>query len=62
MASPVNTWKSTLIAAIVMGLLAAALVWWLERFSTDRLVSEMQRYLRRQDEFNDLYPPEGDAV
>jgi type II secretory pathway pseudopilin PulG len=56
----VNTWKSTLIAAIVMGLLAAALVWWLERFSTDRLVSEMQRYLRNHDQFRAEYPEQGE--
>ena len=51
-----TTWKSTLIAAVVMGLIAACMVWWLERFSTDRLVEEMQRYLRKQDEFHDKFP------
>ena len=50
------TWRQTLIAACVMALVAAALVWYLERFNTEKLVAEMQRYLRKQDDFNSQYP------
>ena len=45
-----------MVAALVMALVAAALVWYLERFSTDRLVGEMQKYLRKQDQFRAEYP------
>lgn len=51
-----NTWKQTLVAAVVMALVAACLVWYLERFNTDKLVAEMQRYLRKQDDFRAEYP------
>ena len=51
-----TTWKQTIAAALVMALVAAALVWYLERFSTDRLVGEMHRYLRNQDKFRAEYP------
>ena len=55
------TWKQTLIAAVVLALVAAAVVWWLERYNGERMIAEMQRYLRKQDDFNAQYPEVDDV-
>lgn len=54
-----NTWKQTIAAAIIMGLLAAALVWYLERFNSERLSAEIKTYLANHDRFNAEYPEGG---
>ncbi len=46
-----NSWKQTVAAAIVMGLVAAAVVWYLERFQSIKLHEEVNDYLRRYDRF-----------
>ena len=46
-----STWKQTIAAAVVMGLVAAAVVWYLERFQVGRLHDEVNDYLRRYDRF-----------
>ena len=50
------TWKSTLVAAVVMGLVAAAVVWYLERFESARLMTEIHGYLDKIDHFRAEYP------
>ena len=50
------TWRQTFAAALVMALVAAALVWWLERSRVERMMSELHGYLRNQDEFRKQYP------
>lgn len=32
------SWKQTIASAILLGLVAAAVVWWLERFEEDRFL------------------------
>lgn len=43
--------KGLVVAALVLGVTAAALVWWLERFQVDKLHSEVHDYLEKYDEF-----------
>jgi len=57
----VNTWRQTIVAAMIMGLIAAALVWYLERFNSDRLAAEIRDYLANHDRFNAEYPEKPDA-
>ena len=56
-----NTWRQTIVAAMIMGLIAAALVWYLERFNSDRLAAEIRDYLANHDRFNAEYPEKPDA-
>jgi len=39
----VNTWRQTIVAAVIMGLIAAALVWYLERFQTELIVEKFRK-------------------
>lgn len=43
--------KQALIIGLTLGLTAAVVVWFLERFESDRLHSEVSNYLHRYDEF-----------
>ena len=40
-----------LLAGLILGVTAAAMVWFLERFEGQRLHSEVREYLERYDEF-----------
>lgn len=48
------TFKQALIVAVVFGVTAAAVVWWLERFELNRLHGEVLGYLKNQDDFRDF--------
>jgi hypothetical protein len=39
------------VCAIVLGVTAAAVVWALERFETERMFGEMRAYLEKHDAF-----------
>lgn len=39
------------LVAVVFGVVAAGVVWYLERFETDRMLGEIQRYLAKVDRF-----------
>lgn len=45
------TWKQTLALAAIMGLVAAAVVWWLERFEVEKLHEHFRQYLDKVDAF-----------
>lgn len=45
------TWRQAFAFAVVMGLVAAGAVWFLERFQVDRLHGEITSYLERHDKF-----------
>lgn len=45
------TLKQALIIAVVFGLVAAAVVWWLERFEINKFHGEVQDYLQNQGAF-----------
>lgn len=40
-----------LLAGLILGITAAAIVWFLERFEGQRLHSEVREYLEKYDEF-----------
>lgn len=57
------TIKHALIMGIALGLTAAAVVWYLERFESQRLHTEISNYLHRYDEFRkwDQSQPKGET-
>lgn len=52
-----DTWRQDLARIImvgaVLGITAGAVVWFLERFESERLHDEVARYLRDYDAFNE---------
>jgi hypothetical protein len=52
-----ESWREDLARIImvgaVLGITAGAVVWFLERFESDRLHEEVARYLRDYDAFNE---------
>ena len=45
------TTKQAIIIAVVFGVVAAAVVWWLERFEINKFHGEVQRYMKHQVAF-----------
>ncbi len=45
-------WRQVVVLAVVMGCVAAAVVWWLERFEVARLHEHFRQYLSKVDAFN----------
>lgn len=45
------SWKQTLVLAALMGVVAAGVVWFLERFETDRMHAQMREYLEKHEAF-----------
>ncbi len=45
------SYKHAILIAVGLGLTAALVVWWLERFEAERLHGEVRTYLERYDEF-----------
>lgn len=43
--------KQALIVAIVFGVVAAGIVWWLERFEINKFHGEVQDYMKNQNAF-----------
>lgn len=50
-----------LVMAAVLGIVAAAVVWYLERFESRRLHAEVRQYLSRYDEFRAWLARHGDG-
>ena len=48
------TFKQALIIAMIFGIVAGGVVWWLERFEVNKLHGEVIHYLKNQDEFKDF--------
>lgn len=46
--------KQAVIFGVVFGLIAACVVWYLERFELNRLHGEMREYLSKHDKFEDF--------
>lgn len=55
------SYKQAALIGVVLGLTAAAVVWWLERFEVGRLHDEVQSYLETYDEFRDWLANRGEA-
>lgn len=45
------TTKQAIIIAVVFGFVAAAVVWWLERFEINKFHGEVQSYMKHQNAF-----------
>jgi hypothetical protein len=46
-------YRQVILIGLLLGVTAALVVWWLERFEADRLHGEVRTYLERYDEFRD---------
>lgn len=55
------TTRQILLAGLVLGVTAAAVVWWLERFEVERLHAETRNYLERYDEFREWLQTRADG-
>jgi Zn-dependent protease with chaperone function len=48
------TIKHALVIAITFGIVAALVVWWLERFEINKFHGEVQHYIRNYDKFEEF--------
>ena len=55
-----SSWKQTALMAVVMGVVAAGVVWYLERFEVAKMHEEMRSYLERHDAFQTFMKERGD--
>lgn len=55
------TWRQTMVCAVVLGIVAAGVVWGLERFEIQRLHESFRGYLERQDQFRQWQAEHGGA-
>lgn len=53
--------RQALTAGLILGVTAALIVWWLERFELERLHAETRQYLVRYDEFRDWLQAKADG-
>ena len=51
MAPIMFSWKQVVATAVLLGVVAAGVVWYLERFEVARMHEEMRGYLERHDAF-----------
>ena len=52
-------YKQAAVIGIALGITAGLIVWFLERFETDRLHREVRGYLKNVDEFNEWLREKG---
>lgn len=55
------TLRQVLLAAVVLGCVAGAVVWYLERFEANRLHDSFSKYLQKYEEFRRWEAQHGDA-
>jgi len=48
------TLKNALIIGITFGIVAAVVVWWLERFEINKFHGEVQHYIKNQNAFQEF--------
>lgn len=53
------TWKQVMVCAVILGVAAAGVVWFLERFEVAKLHTEMSDYLKKVDGFTEYLKKEG---
>lgn len=46
--------QQALIAGVILGVVCAGIVWYLERFEAKKLHAEMAEYLERHDQFKEF--------
>lgn len=47
------TTRQTIVVGLILGVSCALCVWYLERFESRRLITDVESYLARYDEFRD---------
>jgi hypothetical protein len=53
------TLKNAITIGVIFGIVAAAVVWWLERFEINKFHGEVHRYMKHQSEFTDFLKEKG---
>ena len=53
--------RNAIVSGVILGAVAAVVVWWLERFETRRMVGEVETYLRRHADFQQYLRDRGEA-
>ncbi len=46
-------WTQVIVTGVVLGVVAAACVWWLERFESGKLHAQVSEYLGKRAEFDE---------
>lgn len=57
--SDVVTFRHAIVTGIMLGIVAGLVVWYLERFQTDRMFSDMRDYMEKRDDFRAWLQREG---
>jgi hypothetical protein len=52
--------RNAIISGVILGLIAGAVVWYLERFEMERMFAEINSTLGRHAEFDDYLKERGD--
>lgn len=55
------TWRQMVATGIVLGLVAGLVVWYLERFESGRLMTEINDYLEKRSMFEQWLRERGEA-
>jgi len=53
--------KNAIVIAVVFGIVAAAVVWYLERFEINKFHGEVQHYMKNQRAFQEFLREKGTA-
>lgn len=53
------TFRHAIVTGIMLGIVAGLVVWYLERFQTDRMFSDMRDYMEKRDDFRAWLQREG---
>lgn len=54
-------WRQVAVTAIVLGVVAGMVVWYLERFESNRLMGEIHDYLGKRELFDQWLRERGEA-
>lgn len=54
--------RNAIVSGLVLGVVAACVVWWLERFESRRMIGEVETYLRRHADFQGYLRERGESV
>lgn len=53
------TIKHAILIGVTFGIVAAAVVWWLERFEINKFHGEVNRYMKHHEKFADYLKDQG---
>lgn len=55
-------WRQVAVTAVVLGIVAGFVVWYLERFESERLFGEMRDYMAKRDLFEQWLREHGHTI